>query len=127
MRRPSEPAPSTVEQSSGPSLEDIAQLLNNAISPLANQLQQTQAELLRVSEDQARLRGSTGFPFKGVIAEPATEEGAGVVESEAERRERELRLAETGAAQAAAAVLRRRPSLQKSLQIRRFRSSRSTS
>ena len=56
-----------------------------------------------MSEDQARLRGSTGFPFKGVIAEPATEEGAGVVESEAERRERELRLAETGAAQAAAA------------------------
>ena len=57
MRRASEPA---VEHSSGPSLEDFAALLNNAISPLANQLQQTQAKLLRVLEDQARLWGATG-------------------------------------------------------------------
>ena len=84
----------------GPSLEDFAALLNNAISPLANQLQQTQTELARVSEESARL--SRGY--REVVAEPATEESAGGAESEAERRARELQLAQTGAEQAAAAA-----------------------
>ena len=80
--------------------EDFAALLNNAISPLANQLQQTQTELARVSEESTRL--SRGY--REVVAEPATEEGAGGAESEVERRERELQLAQTGAEQAAAAA-----------------------
>ena len=96
-RRATEPA---VDPVAGPSLEDFAALLNNAISPLANQLQQTQAELARVSEESARL--SRGY--REVIAEPATEEGAGGAESEVERRARELQLAQTGAEQAAAAA-----------------------
>jgi hypothetical protein len=96
-RRVSEPA---VDPVAGPSLEDFAALLNNAISPLANQLQQTQTELARVSEESARL--SRGY--REVVAEPATEESAGGAESEAERRARELQLAQTGAEQAAAAA-----------------------
>jgi hypothetical protein len=89
-----------VDPVAGPSLEDFAALLNNAISPLANQLQQTQTELARVSEESARL--SRGY--REVVAEPATEESAGGAESEAERRARELQLAQTGAEQAAAAA-----------------------
>ena len=96
-RRVSEHA---VDPVAGPSLEDFAALLNNAISPLANQLQQTQTELARVSEESARL--SRGY--REVVAEPATEESAGGAESEAERRARELQLAQTGAEQAAAAA-----------------------
>jgi hypothetical protein len=89
-----------VDPVAGPSLEDFAALLNNAISPLANQLQQTQTELARVSEESARL--SRGY--REVVAEPATEEGAGGAQSEVERRARELQLAQTGAEQAAAAA-----------------------